>query len=223
VFLFCFEAADSITAEISALLQRVVENVAYALERFDGTARQQQAELAQLEAEGKEAELNRMYVALCKTNEAMMRAESRQELFDLVCEAAVLGGHFTSTTIALAQPDDHFMKIVSTRGQNADRVRSTAFSTLADHPQGKGLTGTAFRSGQPCIKNEFLNDVGTTHWHKLAERGGTRAGASFPLFRNVETIGVLLFLAAGSSHDPTQICLSGLRGHCRAGQSVAAG
>jgi diguanylate cyclase (GGDEF)-like protein len=196
VFLFCFEAAGSITAEISSLLERVVENVAFALDRFEATVRQEKAEQAQHEAESKEIALNRMYIALCKTNEAMMRAESRQELFDLVCDAAVLGGHFTSTTIALAQPDDHFMKIVSTRGQNADRVRSTGFSTLADHPQGKGLTGTAFRTGQPCIKNEFLSDAGTTHWHRLAERGGTRAGASFPLFRNDETIGVLLFLAS---------------------------
>ena len=196
VFLFCFESAGTITAEISSLLERVVENVAFALDRFEAAVRQERAEQAQHEAESKEIALNRMYIALCKTNEAMMRAESRQELFDLVCEAAVLGGHFTSTTIALAQADDHFMEIVSTRGQNADRVRSTAFSTLADHPQGKGLTGTAFRTGQPCIKNEFLNDTGTTHWHKLAERGGTRAGASFPLFRDDGTIGVLLFLAS---------------------------
>ncbi|MGY8685730.1 EAL domain-containing protein [Bradyrhizobium sp. UFLA05-153] len=196
VFLFCFEEAGSITREISTLLERVVENVAFALERFEGTARQRRAERAQRQAESKEAELNRMYIALYKTNEAMMRAESRQELFDLVCEAAVLGGRFTSTTIALAQPHDHFMKIVSTRGQNADRVLSTAFSISADHPQGKGLTGTAFRTRQPCVKNEFLKDAGTTHWHSLAERGGTRAGASFPLFRNNETIGVLLFLAS---------------------------
>jgi diguanylate cyclase (GGDEF)-like protein len=196
VFLFCFEAAGSITAEISSLLERVVENVAFALDRFEAAVRQEKAEQAQHEAESKEIALNRMYIALCKTNEAMMRAESPQELFDLVCDAAVLGGHFTSTTIALAQPDDHFMTIVSTRGKNAERVRSTAFSTLADHPQGKGLTGTAFRTGKPCIKNEFLNDAGTTHWHKLAERGGTRAGASFPLFGNDGTIGVLLFLAS---------------------------
>ena len=205
VFLFCFQAASSITAEISSLLQRVVENVAFALDRFEAADRQHKAEQAQLDAESKEIELNRMYIALCKTNEAMMRAESRQELFDLVCDAAVLGGHFTSTTIALAQPDDHFMKIVSTRGQNADRVRSTAFSTLADHPQGKGLTGTAFRNGQPCIKNEFLNDTGTTHWHKLAEQGGTRAGASFPLFKDSETIGVLLFLASKEGIFTTEI------------------
>jgi diguanylate cyclase (GGDEF)-like protein len=196
VFLFCFEVAGSITDETSALLERVVENVAFALERFEATEGQKRAERAQLDAEGKEAELNRMYIALCKTNEAMMRAESRQELFDLVCEAAVLGGHFTSTTIALAQPDDHFMKIVSTKGQNADRVRSTAFSVLADHPQGKGLTGTSFRSKRACIKNQFLTDTGTSHWHQLAERGGTRAGASFPLFRDGDAIGVLLFLAS---------------------------
>jgi diguanylate cyclase (GGDEF)-like protein len=205
VFLFCFEAAGSITAETSFLLERVVENVAFALDRFEAAFRQERAEQAQLEAESKEIALNRMYIALCKTNEAMMRAQSRQELFDLVCDASVLGGHFTSTTIALAQPDDHFLRIVSTRGQNADRVRSTAFSTLADHPQGKGLTGTAFRTGQPCIKNEFLNDSGTAHWHKLAERGGTRAGASFPLFGGDETIGVLLFLASKEGIFTTEI------------------
>ncbi|WP_440639333.1 bifunctional diguanylate cyclase/phosphodiesterase [Bradyrhizobium sp. PUT101] len=196
VFLFCFASVGSITSEISALLERVVENVAFALERFEGAERQKEAERAQRDAENKEAALHRMYIALCKTNEAMMRAGSREELYELVCEAAVLGGHFTSTTIALAQPDDHFLKIVSTKGQNADRVRSTAFSVLADHPQGKGLTGTSFRSKMPCIKNEFLRDAGTSHWHQLAEGGGTRAGASFPLFSDGEAIGVLLFLAS---------------------------
>lgn len=196
VFLFCFGTPHSISDEIRALLQRVVENVAFALERFEGVERERRAESAQREAENKEAELNRMYVALCKTNEAMMRAESRQELFDLVCEAAVLGGHFTSTTIAMTQPNDHFMKIVSSRGQNADRVRSTAFSISADHPQGKGLTGTAFRTAQACIKNEFLRDAATSHWHALAERGGTRAGAAFPLHGAEGPTGVLLFLAS---------------------------
>ncbi|MCK1364283.1 GAF domain-containing protein, partial [Bradyrhizobium sp. 62] len=95
VFLFCFAAAGSITGEISALLERVVENVAFALERFAGAERQKEAERAQREAENKEAALHRMYIALCKTNEAMMRAGSREELYDLVCDAAVLGGHFT--------------------------------------------------------------------------------------------------------------------------------
>jgi hypothetical protein len=122
VFLFCFAAANSITNEISALLERVVENVAFALERFERAERQKEAECAQREAENKEAALHRMYIAFCKTNEGHDAGWVREELYDLVCEAAVLGGHFTSTTIALAQPDDHLLKAVSTKGQNADRV-----------------------------------------------------------------------------------------------------
>ena len=46
-----------------------------------------------------------MFAALSATNEAIMRAKSRTELFDLVCEAAVQGAKFASTTVALAEPD----------------------------------------------------------------------------------------------------------------------
>ena len=43
-----------------------------------------------------------MLAALSATNEAIMRAGSRGELFELVCVAAASGGKFTSTSIALA-------------------------------------------------------------------------------------------------------------------------
>jgi len=56
-----------------------------------------------------------MFTALCATNEAIMRAKTRPELFQRVCEAAVLGGSFTSTTIALAKPDDEFLDLVLRR------------------------------------------------------------------------------------------------------------
>ena len=51
-----------------------------------------------------------MFAALSATNEAIMRAKSRAELFELVCAAAVLGGKFTSTTIALAEPGQDFLR-----------------------------------------------------------------------------------------------------------------
>ena len=53
--------------------------------------------------------LTRMFAALSATNEAIMRAKSRAELFELVCEAAANGGMFTSTTIALADPASDFL------------------------------------------------------------------------------------------------------------------
>ena len=57
-----------------------------------------------------------MLAALSATNEAIVRAGSRDELYQLVCEAAATGGRFTSTTIALAKPGSDFMEIVAGAG-----------------------------------------------------------------------------------------------------------
>ena len=44
--------------------------------------------------------------------------------------------------------------------------------------------------------NDFLTNERTAHWHTLARQGGTRSGASFPLFsKGGDCVGVLLFLA----------------------------
>jgi hypothetical protein len=113
-----------------------------------------------------------MYVALSATNEAIMRARTRDQLFELVCDAAVLGGKFTSTTIALAEPGTLFLRMAASKGQNAERVKSTQFATSAAHPAGRGLTGTSFRTGQPCIINDFLADERTRYWHTLRREAG---------------------------------------------------
>jgi diguanylate cyclase (GGDEF)-like protein len=44
--------------------------------------------------------------------------------------------------------------------------------------------------------NEFLADKRTAHWYDLASKGGTRSGASFPLLKGDEAVGVLLFLSS---------------------------
>lgn len=141
-------------------------------------------------------DLHRMYVALSATNEAIMRSTTRDELFDLVCSAAVLGGKFTSTTIALAVPGQEFLRIAATKGVNADRVKSTRFAVSDTAPEGRGSTGTSFRTKRPCIINDYLSDDRTKHWHRLAGEGGTKSGASFPLMKGENAIGVLLFLSS---------------------------
>lgn len=137
-----------------------------------------------------------MYVALSATNEAIMRSTTREELFDLVCSAAVLGGKFTSTTIALAEPGQEFLRIAATKGENANRVKSTRFAISDTVPEGRGSTGTSFRTKRPCIINDYLSDDRTKHWHRLAGEGGTKSGASFPLLKGENAIGVLLFLSS---------------------------
>ena len=63
-----------------------------------------------------------MFAALSATNEAIMRAKSRSELFELVCEAAANGGKFTSTSIGLARPGHDFLEIVAAGGTDGGKI-----------------------------------------------------------------------------------------------------
>jgi diguanylate cyclase (GGDEF)-like protein len=136
-----------------------------------------------------------MLAALSATNEAMMRATTRAQLFEQVCEAAVLGGNFASTTILLAEPDSEFLRVEAAAGPDAERARSVQLSVDASRPEGQGLSGSAFRSKQPCISNDFLADSKMSHLHARAREGCVLAGAALPLLNDGETIGVLLFLS----------------------------
>jgi diguanylate cyclase (GGDEF)-like protein len=189
ILLFCAAEKDAFTPASVDLLQRLADNISFALGNF---------ELADEKAKGdhQKERLTRMFEALSTTNEAIMRAKTREEMFELVCEAAVLGGKFTSTTIMLADPDEELLRIAASKGQNNHRVRSTRFAISPDRPDGRGLAGTAFRTKAPCIINDYLASTQVAHWHALAKGGGTQSGAAFPLLKKSgEAGGVLLFLA----------------------------
>ena len=189
VIIFNSLERGTFTPEFVELLKRLAENVAFALENFDRADEKAKAEKQKDRLAG-------MFEALSATNEAIMRVKTRAQLFDLVCQAAVLGGMFASATIALVEPDGEFLRIAATKGLNYERMKDRRFATSADNPEGRGLSGTSFRTRQPCIVNDFLRDERTAHWHQLARQDGTQSGASFPLLKNGgEAVGVLLFLS----------------------------
>jgi diguanylate cyclase (GGDEF)-like protein len=180
LFFFFARTSGQEDVGITQLMSDIAENVSFGLEMFE---REQQKE-----------RISCMLAALSATNEAIMRAKCREELFQLVCEAVVEGAKFTSTTIALTQPDSEFLKTVATTGPTADYIRTLRFSTSADRPEGRGLSGTAFRTGQPSISNDFQADSRTSHWHGSA--AGTKSGAGLPLMIGGKSVGVFLFLSS---------------------------
>ncbi|MCP4616882.1 MAG: GAF domain-containing protein [Bradyrhizobium sp.] len=189
VMMFISSETDTFTAEFAELLQRLADNLSFALGRFDAADEKARSEK-------QKERLARMLAALSATNEAIVRAKSRQELFELVCEAAAQGGKFTSTNIALARPDDDFMEIVAAAGPTTESARSVRISVNAERPEGRGLSGTAFRTGKPAIANDYLAEQSTAAFHARAIRDGTQAGASFPLIVGGAPVGVMLFVAA---------------------------
>jgi len=94
VIIFNSLERGTFTPEFVELLQGFAENVAFALENFDRADEKAKAEKQKDRLAG-------MFEALSATNEAIMRVKTRAELFELVRQAAVLGGMFASATIAL--------------------------------------------------------------------------------------------------------------------------
>lgn len=186
VLMFFISKSWAADEEIIALMARIAENVSVALGNLDRAGEKAKSE--------KQTErLARMFAALSETNEAIMRAKSRSELFDLVCAAAVHGAKFSSTTIALAGPNSEFLRVVASNGPSGNEMRNLEFAITDSLPQGRGLTGTAFRTRRPCISNDFLADERTRHWHDSARRGGVHSSAALPLLNGDRAEGVLIF------------------------------
>jgi diguanylate cyclase (GGDEF)-like protein len=168
---------------IQQLMRDIGANISFALEVFEKEAHKER--------------VSRMLAALSATNEAIMRAKSRDELYEMACEAASRGAKFTSTSILLAAPGDEHFTLVASAGPNAGVARTQRYSTSEKYAQGRGLTGNAFRSGKPCIQNHLPGSVSDVVWSesKPADYVRPRSGAAMPLFSQGRIAGVMMFMA----------------------------
>jgi len=189
VMFFISSEKDTFTPEFAELLQRLTDNVSFALENFDRADDKARTEV-------QKERLTRMFASLSATNEAIMRAKSRNELFELVCEAAANGGRFTSTTIALANPGSDLLSIVAAAGPTAETTRHVRLSVNEAYPEGRGLSGTAFRSRRPCISNDYVADQRVAAFHAIVRADGAQSGAAFPLLVRGEAVGVMIYMSS---------------------------
>ena len=188
VMFFVSSEKGTFTPEFAELLQRLTDNVSFAIGSFDRADEKARAESQKLR-------LTRMLSALSATNEAIVRATSRAELFELVCEAAASGGRFTVTSIALSKPDSEYLDVVAAAGPTRLSARLATISVSEMQPEGRGLCGQAMRSRQACIMNDYLADPDAEAFHHRARIDGTNSGASFPLLVQGTVVGVMSFMA----------------------------
>ncbi len=138
-----------------------------------------------------------MISALSETNEAILHAETRDKLFQLVCQAAVLGGKFLGTGLAMPDPDRLFLHFVAADGPTGRSLKDLENPIHITGHNANSLTAIAFRNGQPCISNDYLSEISEDHDYRKAILDiGTRSAAALPLINNGETIATLVFLSA---------------------------
>jgi diguanylate cyclase (GGDEF)-like protein/PAS domain S-box-containing protein len=195
VLLFYSDKTGAFDEAVVKLLQRMAENVTFALENFEREAEHEQRERALLEAERRSARHSRMYAALSATNEVIFRAGGMQELFEGVCRVAVEHGGFKLATIRVLDPEDGWMRPVARHGADAGYLEHARASVREDIPEGLGPAGRAARSGEHTVINDYLSCPLLAPWHREAANAGFEASSYFPLRRSGKVFGLLSFYA----------------------------
>jgi diguanylate cyclase (GGDEF)-like protein len=184
--------------DMMALLAHVADNLSFALDNLDRNAERKASENAT-------RRLARMFAALSATNEAILRAKSPEELYRLVCDAAVHGGKSLATAVMLLEPDSAWLKPVAGTGEIVGLLRQTQFSIDHNNPYGKGVCGTAFRTQKIAVNKDILNSLQGQPWRQSTLQTGVVACAALPLVCSGRSVGVLMFFIAKSWAEDEEI------------------
>jgi diguanylate cyclase (GGDEF)-like protein len=186
--LFCFGHANVLDDEAVCLLNRMAANVSAALDNFE---REKQRRLSDQANE----QLARMFAALSATNEAIMRSQTRAELCERVCDAAILGGIFSGTMVAFVEPDGRALRGVAVAGPGSEMGMNLPIPIDPSGPGGRSLSEIAFKSKRACISNDAQNDPRIVNSRAIVQSTNTQSVAVFPLLVGGESVGVLIFLS----------------------------
>jgi C4-dicarboxylate-specific signal transduction histidine kinase len=137
--------------------------------------------------------LNRLYLVLSQTNQAIVRARDRDTLIEDFCRIAVEDGGFILAWVGLLHEESGQLQVAASFGATGylDGIRVTA----TNDPYGLGPTGISVRTGTYFICNDFLASPKTRPWHERGATYGIRASASIPLQREGKVIGALTLYA----------------------------
>jgi diguanylate cyclase (GGDEF)-like protein len=191
VLLVVINETNTLDDEAISLLGRIAENLAFGLDNID-------REEACKRNERAARRLAKMFAALSTTNEAILRAKTADELYRLVCDAAVRVGRSLAATVLLAEPDSPWLRAVAGTGQIVDLIRQTRFSIDPENPYGKGVCGKAFRTQQASVNKDILNSEQGRPWRDSSREAGVVASCAVPLIKKGQSIGVILFFVTQS-------------------------
>ena len=138
------------------------------------------------------ARITKFYAALSLTNQAILRSDANDQVFEEVCRIAVKCGGLEGAWIGLREADANPLRVVAAYGELRGRLLSqgepvTEESALPYQPARRVLD-----SGVHWIGDDLLHSRDeTTDWQVLVATMGVRSCAAFPLKRADAVIGVL--------------------------------
>ena len=130
--------------------------------------------------------------ALDRSVRAMRRSSSASELCQSCCDAITIDEAYPLAWIGFALNDEeHNIEIVAKSGQDTAYL-AEARITWADEPNGRGLAGSAIRSGKTQVVGNVDSSPVLEPWRKVVSRAGFHSAIGIPIFDGPECFGVLM-------------------------------
>jgi diguanylate cyclase (GGDEF)-like protein len=192
VLMVTLAEANSLDDDTVSLLTRMAANLSFGLDNLDREAERKRSERAA-------RRLAKMYAALSATNEAILRARAADELYKLVCDAAVHVGNSLAAVVLLVEPETNWLRPMVGTGKSVEEIKQTRFSTDQDNIYGRGVCGKAFRAQSTQVNEDVLNSEQGKPWRESSLQSGVVASCAVPLTKNGQSIGVILFFLSKSS------------------------
>ena len=135
--------------------------------------------------------LNRTLKALNASNEALLRADDEKTLLERVCKIITEDCGHAMVWIGFAENDEAKSVVpVAYSGFDEGYIEKLRI-TWADTERGRGPSGTAIRTGRPCMCRNMLTDPAFLPWREEALKRGYASSLVVPLMANGKAFGTI--------------------------------
>ena len=142
--------------------------------------------------------LGRALRTLSGSNRALLRTEDEQSLLKEICRVVVEEAGYASAIVVRAEHDERKSVTLLTQMGPEEVLDELSAMTWDESDQGRSATGTAIRTGMPCLVTDVDNGTLGPAWRAFARRHDIGSLLSLPLRVDGEVYGALTILAPES-------------------------
>ena len=142
-------------------------------------------------AEVEIAGVNRALRMLSDTNQALIHITDEATLLNEVCQIIVEVGGYHMAWVSFSEQDEAETVRPAAHAEFDSGYIESANVTWADNERGRGPSGTAIRTGLPCMARNIPEDPAFAPWHEAAIQRGYKSIIALPLISESQALGVL--------------------------------
>jgi len=147
--------------------------------------------IVRLQAEVELTRSNRALRTISDCNMALVQAADEVRLLSEICRIIVETGGYRMAWVGYAEHDEaKTVKPIVQAGLEAGYLETLAV-TWGDTERGRGPTGSAIRTGQPCLANNLMTDPVFEPWRAEAVKSGYASSVALPLQTFDQVFGTL--------------------------------